>query len=141
MMARFCKRCGRSLKKTSSVINGMGPVCARKGIQYETGDLLSMLNNDFYKEGLVCRRENGDVQTNIPHRKVYHSPTGFEWGYAGSGPAELALNTLLMLIGEDLAFDLHQDFKRDFIAGMPKDGGTVPIETIKAWLAAKGIEP
>ena len=28
------------------------------------------------------------------HHVVFHSPTGFEWGYAGSGPADLALSIL-----------------------------------------------
>ena len=28
-----------------------------------------------------------------------HSPTGFEWGYAGSGPAQLALALLADMLG------------------------------------------
>ncbi len=31
----------------------------------------------------------------LERRIVWHSPTGFEWGYAGSGPADLALNLLV----------------------------------------------
>jgi hypothetical protein len=31
----------------------------------------------------------------LAHRVVKHSPTGFEWGYAGSGPHDLALNLLI----------------------------------------------
>jgi len=41
-----------------------------------------------------------------------HSPTGFEWGYAGSGPAQLALAILADALGSDrLAVKLHQKFK------------------------------
>ena len=41
-----------------------------------------------------------------------HSPTGFEWGYGGSGPAQLALALLADHLGDDeLAMALHQDFK------------------------------
>lgn len=36
----------------------------------------------------------------LPHRKVKHSPTGFSWGYGGSGPAELALNMILDAVGD-----------------------------------------
>jgi hypothetical protein len=32
--------------------------------------------------------------TNVPWRHVSHSPSGIEWGYSGSGPADLALNLL-----------------------------------------------
>jgi hypothetical protein len=42
--------------------------------------------------------EGETIQTNVPHNIVYHSPTGFEWGYGGSGPAELALNLAELVI-------------------------------------------
>src|SRR5579862_9119212 len=32
--------------------------------------------------------------TNVPWSVVSHRPSGFEWGYGGSGPADLALNIL-----------------------------------------------
>jgi len=34
---------------------------------------------------------------------VEHSPTGFQWGYGGSGPADLALSILADCIGLDEA--------------------------------------
>jgi hypothetical protein len=41
-----------------------------------------------------------------------HSPTGFAWGYAGSGPAQLALALIAHVTGDDdLAIRLHQQFK------------------------------
>lgn len=30
--------------------------------------------------------------TNVPYLVVHHSPTGFAWGYNGSGPSDLGLN-------------------------------------------------
>ena len=35
----------------------------------------------------------------LPHW-VKHSPDGFAWGYAGSGPAELARSVLIAVLGE-----------------------------------------
>lgn len=35
----------------------------------------------------------------LPHH-VKHSPTGFSWGYAGSGPADLARSLLIDALGE-----------------------------------------
>jgi hypothetical protein len=51
-----------------------------------------------------------------------HSPTGFEWGFAGSGPAQLALALLADALGDDArALRLHQQFKFRYIAQF-KDG-------------------
>lgn len=45
-----------------------------------------------------------------------HSPTGFECGYAGSGPAQLALAILLAAgVTERRAVRLHQRFKFAFV--------------------------
>jgi len=41
-----------------------------------------------------------------------HSPTGFSWGYGGSGPAQLALALLADALKDDeRALRLHQPFK------------------------------
>lgn len=46
-----------------------------------------------------------------------HSPTGFEWGYSGSGPAQLALALLAhALEDDDRAFQHHQRFKFKHVA-------------------------
>ena len=50
-----------------------------------------------------------------------HSPTGFEWGYAGSGPAQLALALLADALGDDLrALLLHQDFKQFIVSRLSR---------------------
>lgn len=52
-----------------------------------------------------------------------HSPTGFEWGYEGSGPAQLALAILADYLGNDrLAILHHQEFKRLVVGSLPKEG-------------------
>ena len=55
--------------------------------------------------------------------KVFnHSPSGFSWGYGGSGPAQLALAILLIrYLPEKEAVSLHQGFKWKFIATLPQD--------------------
>lgn len=51
-----------------------------------------------------------------------HSPTGLEWGYPGSGPAQLALALLADVLGDDeLAVHLHQRFKWAVIAKLPQE--------------------
>ena len=50
-----------------------------------------------------------------------HSPTGFSWGYAGSGPAQLALALLADALGDDdRATRLHQAFKFKVVACWPE---------------------
>ena len=50
-----------------------------------------------------------------------HSPTGLEWGYCGSGPAQLALAILADHLGDDeQALNLYQRFKWAVIVGLPR---------------------
>jgi hypothetical protein len=55
-----------------------------------------------------------------------HSPSGFEWGYCGSGPAQLALAMLADHLGDDeQALNLYQRFKWAVIAELPHKGWTL----------------
>jgi hypothetical protein len=55
-----------------------------------------------------------------------HSPTGFAWGYGGSGPAQLALAILADHLGDDArAARLHQRFKWRAIGPLNGDAGFV----------------
>jgi hypothetical protein len=49
-----------------------------------------------------------------------HSPTGFEWGYCGSGPAQLALGILADHCRDDeRALNFYQRYKWAVIAELP----------------------
>lgn len=66
---------------------------------------------------------------------VNHSPTGFEWGYAGSGPAQAALAILLDYTGDARFAEMfHQRFKFHFVASQPKSGWVLPSEEIEAFI-------
>lgn len=63
-----------------------------------------------------------------------HSPDGFQWGYGGSGPAQLALALLLDATGDsELAVRLHQLFKWVFVAKWG-DQWEITTEEIKDWI-------
>lgn len=47
-----------------------------------------------------------------------HSPTGFNWGYGGSGPAQLALAILADSLGDQFAEEAYQDFKCQVITSL-----------------------
>lgn len=49
-----------------------------------------------------------------------HSPGGFSWGYAGSGPADLALAILADHLGWEPPEEIYQQFKDEVIAALPQ---------------------
>jgi hypothetical protein len=64
-----------------------------------------------------------------------HSPTGFSWGYEGSGPAQLALAILLEAgLSDERAVALHQRFKREHIARLPQQAFVLVLD-VQAWAA------
>ena len=73
------------------------------------------------------RREGYAVIVTVDGRRLNprldlwnHSPTGFEWGYCGSGPAQLALAILADHCGnEEQALNFYQRFKWAVIAELP----------------------
>jgi Family of unknown function (DUF6166) len=70
-----------------------------------------------------------------------HSPDGFNWGYGGSGPAQLALALLLNVSGDiDTALAFYQRFKAEIIVGLDADDWTLGEGQIRDWLirARKG---
>lgn len=69
-----------------------------------------------------------------------HSPDGFNWGYGGSGPAQLALALLYNATHDkQLALDNYQAFKWSFVAHW---GGTwqATDQEILAWLQSARAE-
>lgn len=70
-----------------------------------------------------------------PSQKIWnHSPVGFNWGYQGSGPAQLALALLYDVTGDkDIAVRLHQEFKRAFVAAWG-DTWEITDTDIRGWV-------
>jgi len=117
----------------------------------DTQDICDIHLTDSLDDGIIITRMNGKVATNVPHLMVHHSLTGFEFGYGGSGPADLALNCVEIILNRmayqgkrikchdgncwDLAWTFHQDFKRTFIATLDHDaGGVIPYEVAEQWV-------
>jgi len=111
---------------------------------------------DALIEGVSCwRAPDGTARSSIPQRHVHYAPTGFDWGFGGSGPTDLALNVLALFLPlapdasgvavrdgssvSEAAWVLHQAFKYDLIATLPRAGGHISAETIRAWITAHPI--
>jgi hypothetical protein len=63
-----------------------------------------------------------------------HSPDGFNWGYGGSGPAQLALGLLLHFVKKADAVKNYQQFKWDIVAQLPQADFEIPTEQVKDWI-------
>ncbi|MCY3553711.1 MAG: DUF6166 domain-containing protein [Gemmatimonadetes bacterium] len=62
-----------------------------------------------------------------------HSPTGFEWGYGGSGPSQLALAMLAYATDDHTALDLYQMFKQACVGRLPASRWKVRIDDVRNW--------
>lgn len=110
-----------------------------RGARYYLGFRVPLGSDDTSDECLVYALARGGSWSKLYLRQGlrYHSPTGFNWGYGGSGPAELARHLLMHACGKpSLAErpDLYQAFKAEVVAKMPKlwmlDG-----DYIRTWVA------
>jgi hypothetical protein len=91
--------------------------------------------NTTTKEGGYLVRVDGQPLALGPSLRLRkHSPTGFCWGYAGSGPAQLSLALLLAAgVPADDALQLYQLFKARHVAGWPNGRDFCVELDVQAW--------
>jgi len=61
------------------------------------------------------------------------SPSGFEWGYGGSGPAQLAIAILAHAYGDEFAKSNYQRLKDRIISELPEDEWSLTISDLDVW--------
>lgn len=104
---------------------------------------------------LVEVRQDGKcVRRSQLHHHVRHSPTGLEWGYEGSGPADTARSILFDALRRlhpewttqrrwEAVSDSYQTFKREIVAGWRRDvlgeNGRVSLRQIDDWLSWRSV--
>jgi len=106
----------------------------------------------------LSKRDQQVLSDEPLHHVSYHSPDGFEWGYGGGGPADLALAILSDHLEEEHgrvsqkdiyrpvngllhpALKLHQKFKSAFVARFARDEVWVlNSEHIHSWLVGLAL--
>lgn len=75
-------------------------------------------------------------QGRLEHR-LRHSPDGFEWGYHGSGPADLAFSILWDCLDQELADLWYMDFKWDVVSKFDQAEWSITSQQIEEWLRAR----
>lgn len=155
-MVSHCKVCDRLLTSKWAEF-GIGPVCARKSgftkdpgktqgkddsddlVPYDGGDLFIERVTPFTSESGVKDFASG-CRSNVPRQIYRHSPTGYNFGYGGSGPADFALNCcLLVATHADDAYRVYQDFKRKFVEGEQGDRLVIPRAKAEQFFKELGI--
>jgi len=98
--------------------------------------------NNCFVDVMKSKDERKDYERlTYPLRHVArHSPTGLNWGYSGSGPADCALSILTDCLGEERAERWYQEFKSHFLAGLHAGGGVISEKTIREFIEAKEAE-
>lgn len=80
-----------------------------EGRDLNGGFIVKVVDSDNEKEVVLSACESQEL--------INHSPDGFNWGYGGSGPAQLALGILLSVTSNsDLSLRYYQDFKWEIVA-------------------------
>ena len=98
------------------------------------------LRNWGWQNDIRCSRSvDEEAHVDIPWRYWFHSPTGMEFGYAGSGPADLALNILALWLPLYYAWKWHQKFKFAFVSVLPREGGVIPRKDVLEWIELQRI--
>lgn len=152
-----CRRCNRHLKSEPWASLGIGKICSKKEqintIKQENGDsdiIVPYDGGDIWIERIAAPTigDNGNltiavhacsgIKTNVQRSVYRHSPTGFNFGYGGSGPADLALNIIAMFCHDAKLTDfIYQDFKWNFCNQEQGTKLVIPRHKILDFIAAK----
>jgi len=87
------------------------------------------------KHDLLDRIEAAKYPTQklLKHHQI-HSPDGFEWGYAGNGPADLAHAILTDYLGTQPPDLIRFAFRDQIVAGLPHDRFLLRQDQIEVWM-------
>jgi hypothetical protein len=80
--------------------------------------MVHTLKGDF--KTLTVLLDGKKLDPKVSQKIKNHSPEGFNWGYCGSGPSQLALAVCIKLFGITRALALYQDFKWSVISEIPQ---------------------
>ncbi|NLH62478.1 MAG: hypothetical protein GX452_13850 [Ignavibacteriales bacterium] len=90
------------------------------------------------KEVVICDDE-GNEKLPLYGSIIDHS-NAFNWGYGGSGPAQLALALLMQFAETEFATSHYQEFKWDVIARLPQADFILNSKVIEEWIKTHNEE-
>jgi hypothetical protein len=85
---------------------------------------------------LVSVCVNGRTRALKPRLDIHMHADAFEWGYGGSGPAQLALALVAECAGRKFAVPrVYRRIKKRLVAKFPRDGWTLTEERLRDEIA------
>lgn len=76
----------------------------------------------------------GVIERELPHLML-HSPDGFEWGYHGSGPLDLARALVAFLMGTRVpSARIYRQVLREFVAHLEGDEWRATDQEVWFWV-------
>lgn len=101
-----------------NLVDLMEETIVRARLDQESFDGFVGVRYDDSRGPIVVMVKDGErVELKPRFDLANHSPDGFEWGFAGSGPSQLALALCAEVLGDDTrALRIHQDFKFRLVA-------------------------
>ncbi|GEM_PF-1995064 len=113
---------------------------SRLANQHETQNISA---EDDAAQTVQVWRDVSGPRTNVSHHinlREPMSPAGFEWGYHGAGPRELAANVLHHFgLQADEAKLLATEFSIDVISNLNKEKDWINKEEFSLWMKRKGL--
>ncbi|WP_096396466.1 MULTISPECIES: DUF6166 domain-containing protein [Halobacteriales] len=98
----------------------------RSHVQSRTSADPDVIYVGYRRRGRAIVEKQSDQEQLTPERSLKlanHSPSGFEWGYGGSGPAQLALALLLDYTDdEEVALAEYKAFKTEVVSQLECTG-------------------
>ena len=61
------------------------------------------------------------------------SPSGFSWGFSGSGPSQLSLAILAHTYNDEFACEYYQRFKQEVVTELTEEGWTLTKQDLDEW--------
>lgn len=159
-----CRKCNRPLTNPVSIELGIGVVCRSKTgfvksrqtpddgdiiVEYDGGNFwierMEAMTETFVQGfGTVVESKKHSAsgcRTNVPRQIYRHSPTGYNFGYAGSGLADWVLNICLLLLHADDAYTIYQTFKSKFVAVGDSDRLEIKRTDAEQFLIENNLKP
>jgi len=100
----------------------------RSHVQSRTSADPDVIYVGYRRRGHAIVEKQSEQEQLTPERSLEladHSPSGFEWGYGGSGPAQLALALLLDYTDDEaFALDHYQEFKTEVVSQLDCAGSS-----------------
>lgn len=100
------------------------------------GGEAALADHEVRKRDLIARIERaGEKRRALVHRGT-RGPDGFEWGYTGTGPSDLAHELLRQHLDLDVTTAVRTQFRDDVVARLDRERFEMPASEINAWVVA-----